>query len=92
MKTKFPDQYLHVRNCRTGEEFIQPIADVENLDLAFHVSRWIYDQFSGELIMDGGIQPKLDGEFYARLMTDGRPPESVVCWTGGGFWLKAASE
>jgi hypothetical protein len=44
--------------------------------------------WNSDCVLDGTITPKLQGEYYARIMTDGRPPESVVCWTGGGFNIK----
>ncbi len=43
---------------------------------------------SQEFRLDGDLMPKLNGDYYARIMTDGRPPESVVCWSSGGFYLK----
>lgn len=86
---KYPETYLHVRECRSDQEWICPIRGNAKLDLKRRVAQWISQEFAGELTLDGEIMPKLDGEFYARIMTDGRPPSSVVCWTGGGFYLKA---
>ena len=86
---KFPETYLHVRDNNTGKEWICPIGDETPLDLRKLVLQWAGDTFSGELTLDEKLMPKLDGDFYARIMTDGRPPSSVFCWTGGGFYLKA---
>ena len=87
-KTTYPDCYLHVEECRTGQTWILPIRGNGLLDLEHQVKRWIKQEFVGERRLDGEIQPRLDGDFYARVMTDGRPPDSVVCWEGGGFWIK----
>lgn len=91
-KNKYPDCYLHVEECRSGETFIQPIRSNEKLDLKKLVKKWIKKQFGGELFLDGDLMPKLQGDYYARIMTDGRPPESIVCWTSGGFYLKSSYE
>lgn len=85
---KYPDCYLWVEECRSGETFIQPIRGNEKLDLKKLVKKWIKKQFCGELFLDGNLMPRLSGDYYAKIMTDGRPPDSVVCWTSGGFYLK----
>jgi len=46
------------------------------------------ENFGGELMLDGELMPRLAGEYYARIMTDGRPADSVICWESGGFYLK----
>lgn len=85
---KYPDTYLHVVECRSGEEWINPIGDEETIDLRWQIERWSNEQFAGALTLAGALTPKLNGEYYARIMTDGRPPDSVVCWSGAGFYLK----
>ena len=85
---KYPDCYLHVEECRSGETFIQPIRGNGLLDITHQVKKWIKNQFGGELKLNGDLMPRLQGDYYAKIMTDGRPPESVVCWTSGGFFLK----
>lgn len=87
-KTEYPDTYLHVVECRSGETWIVPIGDNDTINLRDNVEAWVRVQYDGELEIDGSMMPKLDGDYYARIMTDGRPPESVVCWDGGGFYLK----
>ena len=84
----YPDCYLHVRESRSGEEWIVPIGPRTHLNLKELVRRWCKRTFDCQLQLDGEIMPKLEGDYYARIMTDGRPPDSVVCWTGGGFYLK----
>ena len=86
----YPETYLHVRECRSGREWVQEIRPRQTLNLRRRVAEWVRAEFGGELVLDGELMPRLDGEFYARIMTDGREPESVICWDGGGFYLKAA--
>jgi hypothetical protein len=88
IETKYPDCYLHVREERSGEEFIKPLRGNSSLDLKYQVKKWIKENFGGELMLDGKLMPRLSGDYYARIMTDGRPPDSVVCWTSGGFFIK----
>lgn len=85
----YPDCYLHVSEMRSGQEWIMPIRGNAILDLARLIEAWAKKVFSGELTLDGAPMPRLDGDYYARIMMDGRPPYSTVCWTGGGFYLKA---
>ncbi len=87
----WPDCYLHVREERSGEQWICVIRGNEKLDLTKLVRKWVQAEFGGELSLDGGIMHRLSGDYYARIMTDGREPESVVCWTGGGFYLKGVA-
>lgn len=87
----YPDCYLHVRESRSGEQWIMPIHPNCKLDLERLLKQWIAQEFCGEVDLDGAIMPNLEGEFYGRIMTDGRPPESIVCWDGGGFYLKGVA-
>lgn len=84
---KYPDCYLHVQELRSGQEWILPIRGNGLLDLTHQVKRWIKKEFAGEMRLDGKIMPRLDGDFYARVMTDGRTPDSHVSWQSGGFYL-----
>lgn len=85
---KYPDCYLHVRECRSGEEWIQEIKGNMTLNLETRIRHWCKTEMSGELALDGKIMPQLDGDYYGKIMTDGRPPNSAICWYGGGFYLK----
>jgi hypothetical protein len=85
---EYPDCYLHVREEHSGQEWIYPIRGNARLDLKACIQRWLKREFSGELRLSGAITPRLGGEYYARIMTDNRPPESVVCWTSGGFYTE----
>ncbi len=84
----YPDCYLHVRECRSGQEWIQPITGRMVLDLETRIKHWCKTEMNGELALDGEIMPRLEGDYYAKIMTDGRSPDSAICWDGGGFYLK----
>lgn len=85
---QWPDCYLYVRECRSGEEWVAVIKGHQHIDLRHNIERWVRRQFNGELAIDGKIQPRLEGDYYAKIITDNRPPGSVVVWQSGGFWLK----
>jgi len=85
----YPETYLHVRECRSGAEWIFPLRGNASLDLCHQIKRWAKQEFCGELKLSGEIMPKLEGDYYGKIMTDGRAPDSVVCWDGGGFYLEA---
>jgi|SRR6185436_4998012 len=83
----WPDQYLFVEECASGQKYIVPISDETPLDLESLIDSWISNQYGGEFMRDGAIMPKLAGDYYATIITDGRPPDSVVVWQSGGFYL-----
>jgi len=85
------DCFLHVEDCHSGETFIMPMRVNSKFDLKHQVKRWVKRQYAGELELDGELIPKLEGDFYARIMTDGHSPNSIVCCSGG-FYLKDAGE
>lgn len=89
---KYPDTYLHVEECRSGETWILPIRGNGLIDLEHNVRRWVKREFGGDLRLDPPLMPKLQGDYYAKIITDGRPPDSVVVWDAGGFFLKHTSE
>lgn len=85
--TKYPDQYLHIKECRTGQEWIKPLTSNTKLDLTKLIKNWIKKEFCGELFLDGKIMPRLEGDYYGQILTDNRPPDSAVCWDSGGFYI-----
>ncbi len=87
--TTYPETYLHVRRENDGQEWIMPMRGNSLLDITHQIKRWVKREFGGELKLNGKIMPKLAGDYYARIMTDGRSPDSVVCWNSGGFYLSA---
>jgi hypothetical protein len=87
-KTEYPDCYLHVEECRSGETWISPIKGNMVLDLKTRLKAWIKSEFCGELALDGDIMPRLQGDYYAQIITDGRSPDSGICWESGGFYMK----
>ncbi len=83
----YPETYLHIEEGASGETWIVPIRGDTKLDLTKLVKKWIAEHFHGAGELTGPIMPRLEGHFYARIMTDGRPPSSGVCWTSGGFFV-----
>ena len=51
MKTleQYPDQYLHVEECRSGQTWIVPIADNEPLDIEALIAKWVNQEYVSEL-------------------------------------------
>ena len=88
----WPPQYLRVVECRSGEQFVTGLSARASLDLKRQVKRWIREEFGGELWLDGDLMPRLEGEYYAEIITDGRPPDTGVCWDSGGFFLKETTK
>ena len=86
-KDKYPDQYLHILECRSGEQWIMPLRGNASLDLTKQTKKWIRQEYCGELFLSGDMQPKLDGDYYAKIITDGRQPDCGIVWDGAGFWL-----
>lgn len=84
----YPDQYLHVEETRSGREWVVPLRSNAQLALTKQVKRWIKNEFSGEFVLDGKLVDNIEGEYFAQILTDGRPPTSVVVWDCGGFFLK----
>lgn len=88
---KYPDCYLHVLEHTSGEEWIFPLRGNASLDIKHQIKRWIKHEYGGELRLQHPIVTKMAsvcGTHYARIMTDGRPPDSVVCWTSAGFFME----
>jgi hypothetical protein len=86
---KYPNCYLHIDECRSGQTYIMPMRGNSLLNIKHQIKKWIKKEFGGELMLDGEPMSRLAGDYYAKIMTDGRPPDSIVCWTSGGFFLKS---
>ena len=86
--TAWPSCYLHVTSCREGLEWVCPLRGNASINLEHQVTRWVREYFGGDARLDRGIMPKIEGDYYAEIKTDGRPPESVVSWVSGGFYVK----
>lgn len=85
---EWPECYLYVEESRSGQTWVVPIEGNMTLDLERRVKAWIKSEFGGELRLDGGIMSRLQGDYYAAIYIDHRPPTSAVCWQSGGFYLK----
>ena len=88
----YPDCYLYVTENRSGESWVMPLRGNSSLDLKHQIKKWIKREFCGELELDPPLTPSFAGDYYAKIVTDGRSPDSVVCWTSGGFFLKSTYE
>lgn len=71
-----------------GEEWIKEITGRQSLDLKTRVKAWIKEEFCDQLRLNGDLMPGLEGEYYAKIITDQRPPDSVVVWNSGGFFTE----
>ena len=80
--------YMVVCECRSGREWIRPVRKQEHVNLEALIWKWAKEEFDGELRLDGKLMPRLEGDYYAKIITDGRPPDSVVVWAASGFYLK----
>jgi len=87
----WPETYLHVEHCRSGEEWIKPITPRQRLDLIARLKEWIREEYGGAFRLDEKPTPRLPGDYYAQILTHGRDPYGAVCWTSGGFSLKEAN-
>lgn len=85
----YPETYLHVLECRSGQTWIVPMRGNASLDLLHQVKKWVKSEFAGELRVDGKLMPKLECDYYAQIITDGRSPDAGICWDGGGFYLES---
>ena len=86
--TEWPRQYLHVRDCRTGEEWVKPLTSRALMDLATQARRWVKEWSGGAAHLAGKVMSRVEGEFYAQLVLNGDDPHSGRCWEGGGFFIE----
>ena len=84
----WPECYMHVLHCASGEEYIVPITERQVLDLTVRIKAWLRSEFDGYVKLDGAPIPKIEGEYYAAIYTDHRPHYGSVCWCGAGFYTK----
>lgn len=84
---EFPDAYLLVRESRSGQQWLEPIGPRGTIDLRKQLAKWVKKEFAGEMFISGELTPKLEGDYYGSIITDNRPPDSVVVWEGAGFYL-----
>jgi hypothetical protein len=89
----YPEQYLHVYHNQSGEEFVVPIADDTLLDIEKLCSDWAESHFCGEANPEFAYGPESAClEYYARIITDGRSPDSCICWTSVGFSMEFVAD
>lgn len=80
---KYPDQYLLVTENRSGEQWIDPIRSNAKLDLETCLRRWAKKHFGSDTLIKIEVANHNFGglDYHACIITDGRPPDSVVVWT-----------
>lgn len=86
----YPDCYIQIEECRSGEKWILPIKGNQTLNLKTRIKSWIKAHFGEGWLLDGDIMPKLQGDYYGAIYTDNRPPDGV-CWDAGGFYVKCVT-
>lgn len=83
-----PETYLLVECMSTGEQWIQPIHGRKTLNIKLRIKEWILNEFCGEAELDGKLDLRLSGEYCAKIITDSRPIDSIICSGSAGFYLK----
>jgi hypothetical protein len=84
-KRNHPDTFALIRQEANGQQWVLPIGDETPLDLAFIVESWLFDQCAGDL--EATPLQRCPMEYYAAIITDGRPIDSAVVWQSGYFSL-----
>ena len=87
----YPETYLYVVENRSGENWIMPLTQDTPLDLWALIEQWAKLEYDGEAIVDGALCQTWGGDYYAAINTDGRSPDSPICWQSAGFFLKCVS-
>ena len=89
MKTKpEPEVYLLIRDCRSDELTKIPLKNNAKLDLKYQIKKWIKRYFQNAAVLNGELMPKVEGDYYAKLITDGRPIDTNVVWDSAGFFVR----
>jgi hypothetical protein len=82
------ETYLHVHDCKSGEDYFMELKDDDLLDLQIQLIRWVREEFCDELEIDLPIMSGMEGDYFACIKTDFNSPDSVISWESGGFYLK----
>jgi len=82
------ETYLYVYHCASGDHYFREIKDDDLLDLETQVIHWAKEQFGDDVQVDLPILYGMEGEYFASIKTDFNPPDSVISWESGGFYLK----
>jgi hypothetical protein len=86
---EYPDQYLHIRDSRSGQTWIRPLRATTKLDLKKLVKKWIREEWGGERRLTGEITPRMEGDYYAMIKLNAEPPDSISVHASGGFYTVA---
>ena len=87
------ETYLLVTD-KEGIESVMEIQEDELLDLEALICKWIERELGDSFCL---AQPfdsnnRIFGDYYAVIITDWRPKDSLVVWEGAYFFLKASYE
>lgn len=82
-------QYLLVTNDKEGTDSVMAISDDELLDLEALIIKWIQREYgeSCSLCQPFDSSNKIFGDYYAAIITDWRPKDTVVIWEGAYFFV-----
>lgn len=82
-------QYLLVTNDKEDTHSVMEIKDDELLDLEALITKWIQCKFgeSCSLCQPFDSSNKIFGDYYAAIITDWRPKNTVVIWEGAYFFV-----
>lgn len=82
-------QYLFVTNDKEGTESVMEIDDDEPLDLEALIIKWIQREYGEGCSLDQPFDScnKTCGDYYASIITDWNPKDTVVIWEGAYFFI-----
>jgi hypothetical protein len=85
--------YLLVTD-KEGEESVMEIKDDELLDLEALIRKWIEREVGNSfcLLEPFNSSNKIYGDYYAVIITDWRPKDSLVVWEGSYFFMEYCGE
>ena len=83
------ETYLHVVENRSGHNYVMAIDGDDILCLETLVKKWIKQEYSGELELDGELTDTSGGNYYAAIHTDWGRLDSGIVWTSAGFYVKS---
>ena len=85
--------YLLVTD-KEGEESVMEIKDDEPLDLEALIRKWIEKEVGDSFCLSEPFNSsnKIYGDYYAVIITDWRPKDSLVVWEGSYFFMEYCGE
>jgi hypothetical protein len=87
---KVPEQYLLVTENGSGDRWVMPLSSRAALDVQRQSIRFVKKNWSGDLMIERPFATgpdKSHAHYYAVIITDGHPIDSVVVWESVGFYV-----